>query len=677
MPVLNKQRPVTLTRSPLARALAIIFSVGALLFLLFNYSLFNNGSNGFRLAFYLGSLFLAVVTGPLFLVRFELSETGTRRLSLGIFFGAAFPLFMMMEAFDLNGIFSVYPSAFLFNLLMIWLICWILYSLCNSFVLSLRIAAVAFYLLGLANSAVRTFRGTPISALDLYNIRTAMAVAGGYRYPFEFYFFTATLLLLFVWALAGKARWRCARRRVRWVARGCCAAAVAAFCAVFSNTAFLNEIGIEDYLWNQNLAFADNGLLLSIAYSTKYLQIDVPEDYSPEQVQEIIDALPATDVPLTQEQPNLIVIMNESLYDLATAGSFETDLEYLSFIHSLQGDENTITGNLRVSTFGGGTCNTEFEFLTGCTLGFFPSGSVVYQQYIREEMPSLVTLLQAQGYTADAVHPFYNYCWNRNKVYPLLGFEHFYDLSDFSGAKMLGSYVSNCVSDESDYEKLIELFEEKESGQPIFLFNVTMQNHGGYARLLNAPEELVHMEKDGYTSSYADNYLSLIRASDLAFEELLSYFEQVEEPTIILLFGDHAPNLPDGVYEQLMGKDLGDLTLEETQKRYTTPFVLWANYDIENGGEDVGTISANYLSTLLLHTAGLKTSAYMEFLAQLHQQVPAINLNGYLGADGVEYGFDEDSPYQELIEEYRSLQYNYLFDEENRLDSLFTPQASE
>ena len=134
LPVLNKQRPVTLTRSPLARALAIIFSVGALLFLLFNYSLFNNGSNGFRLAFYLGSLFLAVVTGPLFLVRFELSETGTRRLSLGIFFGAAFPLFMMMEAFDLNGIFSVYPSAFLFNLLLIWLICWILYSLCNSFV---------------------------------------------------------------------------------------------------------------------------------------------------------------------------------------------------------------------------------------------------------------------------------------------------------------------------------------------------------------------------------------------------------------------------------------------------------------------------------------------------------------------------------------------------------------
>ena len=91
------------------------------------------------------------------------------------------------------------------------------------------------------------------------------------------------------------------------------------------------------------------------------------------------------------------------------------------------------------------------------------------------------------------MHPFYDYCWSRDKVYPLLGFEHFYDLSDFPGARMIGSYAGNCVSDESDFAKLIELFEAKAPGQPMFLFNVTMQNHGGYAQLINAPNELVHM----------------------------------------------------------------------------------------------------------------------------------------------------------------------------------------
>ena len=163
------------------------------------------------------------------------------------------------------------------------------------------------------------------------------------------------------------------RRRSRWIARGACAVSVVLFCAVFSNTAFLNEIGIKDYLWNQNIAFEDNGLLLSAVYSTKYLQVEQPEDYSADAAQQIIDETPQPD-PVTpaQQKPNLIVIMNESLYDLQTAGSFETDLDYMPFLHSLAGQPNTITGQLRVSTFGGGTCNTEFEFLTGNTSASSP-----------------------------------------------------------------------------------------------------------------------------------------------------------------------------------------------------------------------------------------------------------------------------------------------------------------
>ena len=673
MPITEGHKTIYFTKNRAARIAAALFTVLALGFLLLRRELFDYGKEGFQLSWYLCSLLLALLVGPLALVRFSLSERGQRRLSIGIFVGSALPLFIMMECFDINTIFDVYWTAFLFNLLLIWLIGWVLYSLCGSFCVSLRISSLLFYLLGLINSATRIFRGTPVSALDLYNIRTAAAVSGRYRYPFEFYFFTATLLLLFVWFLAGKARWKVQRRHSRWIARGACAVSVVLFCAVFSNTAFLNEIGIKDYLWNQNIAFEDNGLLLSAVYSTKYLQVDQPEDYSADAAQQIIDETPQPD-PVTpaQQKPNLIVIMNESLYDLQTAGSFETDLDYMPFLHSLAGQPNTITGQLRVSTFGGGTCNTEFEFLTGNTLGFFPTGSVVYQQYINSETPSLATTLASQGYTVDAVHPFYSYCWNRDKVYPLLGFEHFYDLSDFPEARMIGSYASNCVSDESDFEKLIELYENKDPDQPMFLFNVTMQNHGGYSSLINAPDELVHMSKGDYTSEYADNYLSLVRATDTAFSELIDYFSEVEEPTIILMFGDHAPNLPDGVYEALMGKSLEALSLEETQQRYTTPFVLWANYDIEGSGTTGEITSANYLATLLLRTAGLETTPYMDFLWDLSKQVEAINLNGYRDAEGNEYSYEDDSPYADLIEEYRTLQYNYLFDADGRIDQIFT-----
>ena len=180
------------------------------------------------------------------------------------------------------------------------------------------------------------------------------------------------------------------------------------------------------------------------------------------------------------------------------------------------------------------------------------------------------------------------------------------------------------------------------------------------------------MSKGDYTSKYADNYLSLVRATDTAFSELIDYFSEVEEPTIILMFGDHAPNLPDGVYEALMGKSLEALSLEETQQRYTTPFVLWANYDIEGSGTTGEITSANYLATLLLRTAGLETTPYMDFLWDLSKQVEAINLNGYRDEEGNEYSYEDDSPYADLIEEYRTLQYNYLFDADGRIDQIFT-----
>ncbi len=670
----------TLTKSIFRRALALVFSVGALIFLLLSRDLFYYESVGFQTTYYVGSFLLVFAIAALLLTEFHFSASSRKSVSLVVFVGSSLPLLIMMETFDINDLFSINSFALLFNFLLVWLILWVFYSITSRFSLSIRITAVILYIMAFANSAVRIFRGTPISALDLYNLRTAAAVSGRYEYPFDFYFFTGTLLLIFVFLLAGLATWRVESKKARWAARGSCVAALAAFALVFSNTPFLNSLEISDYLWNQNIAFEENGMLLSLVYSTKYLHIATPEDYSAANVQQIItgsEANPeqayAKETLPNGQKPNLIVIMNESFSDLSVLGDFESTPDYMPFVHSLAGSKNTITGTMRVSTFGGGTCNTEFEFLTGNTLAFFPTSSIVYQQYINSDLPSLATNLKAQGYSADAVHPYYSYCWKRDEVYPLLGFDHFYDLDSFHNAKMIGSFVSNCVSDESDFEKVIDLFENKQEGQPMFLFNVTMQNHGGYSRLINAPEESVHMEMDGYTSTAADNYLSLIKASDTAFENLIDYFSTVDEPTIVLMFGDHEPNLPTSFYETLLGKSLDDLTQADAQKRYEVPFVLWANYDITAGGTEAGTISANYLATLLLQTAGLETTPYQDYLNQLSTQIPSINLNGYIGADGNEYSFDEESPYTQLLDDYRRLQYNYMFDKRGRLGELYDP----
>ena len=116
--------------------------------------------------------------------------------------------------------------------------------------------------------------------------------------------------------------------------------------------------------------------------------------------------------------------MDEAFSDPAVLGEVDANMDYMPFVHSLQnGAENAITGKLHVSVKGGNTANTEFEFLTGNTMAFLPQGSVAYQQYIHEETQSLASYLKSLGYTTRAAHPYKASGWDRETVYPLLGFE--------------------------------------------------------------------------------------------------------------------------------------------------------------------------------------------------------------------------------------------------------------
>jgi hypothetical protein len=107
---------------------------------------------------------------------------------------------------------------------------------------------------------------------------------------------------------------------------------------------------------------------------------------------------------------------------------------------------------------------------------------------------------------------------------------------------------------------------------------------------------------------------------------------------------------------------LESLTLDEVQKGYEVPFLIWANYDIDE--EDNVVISSNFLSSYLLKIAGLRMTSYNKYLLDLHESIPAININGYMGNDGVFYSFDDESEYTDMINEYNEIEYYNMFDSE-------------
>jgi phosphoglycerol transferase MdoB-like AlkP superfamily enzyme len=293
-----------------------------------------------------------------------------------------------------------------------------------------------------------------------------------------------------------------------------------------------------------------------------------------------------------------------------------------------------------------------------------PSNCVPYQQFVTEPTDSLATTLKAQGYYNIAIHPYKASGYKRDLVYPLLGFDEFLSEEDFTDPKRIRSYIS----DQESYEKIIEQYETKGKDSPLFIFNVTMQNHGGYSESQVVAEDETVRFTDLECYREVEQYLSLLRKSDQSFQTLVDYFSKQEEHTIILLFGDHQPNVYSEFLDALMEKD-GVSELDAYQRKYKVPFILWANYNIKE--DDVDNISANYLSSYLLQTAGLKGTAYNHYLMNLYQEIPVMNALFYIDKEGSIHKYGTSSPYSELIQQYRCIGYNNALDKNDKLEEYY------
>lgn len=359
------------------------------------------------------------------------------------------------------------------------------------------------------------------------------------------------------------------------------------------------------------------------------------------------------------------MIMNESFSDLEVLGSIETNVPVMPFYDSLQ--DNVIKGFAHSSVYGGYTSNSEFEFLTGATKAFLPGNP--YLQYMDGEMPSLVTSLKEQGYgEVIAMHPYHPSGYNRNRVYPLLGFERFLSLEDFPQKDLVRGYVG----DEENYKKIEELYEERDKDSPFCVFNVTMQNHNPYTDKEYQFDQPIEV-KNFPVSPSTEQYLSLMHKSDQALEQLITYFQNVEEPTIILLFGDHQPHLSNDFYKRLMGKHPDFFSQQEVMKKHLVPYMLWANYDIPVKEREM--MSLNYLSKLLLETAGLHTTAYDRFLMDMQKKLPSVSAGGYFDEKGALHSYEQEQEEtaKKYLQEYEIVQYHYLFSGKDRLNKYFSP----
>ena len=573
--------------------------------------------------------------------------------------------FYLFQAYICNPFESIKLPIQLLNICLFELLMLIFFLLFGRLKWSLRLQSIFFMLAGLTDYYIIAFRSAPIMPWDIYSIGTALSVADNFKYTVEIKTVLVTLGFL-VLILAESVvtldirskggREKIARRRalgLRIVGLAGVVGLLCGFTKTLQMDSTIKRYGIYDKLFTPTVMSKRDGIAVAFLIELKYIAPDKPDHYGTDAAEALL-APYRQDIADTGHRPNIIVIMNEAYSDLAVLGEFTTNEDYMPFMRSLmQADTpNTISGFLNVSVLGGNTANTEFEFLTGNTMAFLPQGSVPYQQYIRHALPSLASHLRGLGYETIAMHPYNSTGWDRNKVYPLLGFDNAYFIRDYKNPKKIRKYVS----DESCYDKIIAIYEEKAADTPLFLFNVTMQNHSSYTEDFDNFHPDITVE--GSSSKALNNYLSLIKLSDEALRELIGYFSEADEDTIIVFFGDHQPT--DSVVSniwKLNGKKGSALLETDIYNRYKVPFLIWCNFDME-GAHDVET-SANYLGAKVLEAGGLPLYDYAQYLLALSEDYPVVTA---IRAENAAGESTDIAGAMDALNDYAILQYRCLFD---------------
>lgn len=276
---------------------------------------------------------------------------------------------------------------------------------------------------------------------------------------------------------------------------------------------------------------------------------------------------------------------------------------------------------------GGGTTNTEFEFLTGCSMANFGPGVYPYTVYDLSRAEGLPRQFSALGYATTAMHPQIGTNWNRVNAYSDLGFDRFLTIEDFEGSDTLRGHVT----DRATYDKVLDVLAS--GSEPQFIFDVTMQNHSGYDTGLLGEEDTTHLSIDGADDPLVDEYVSLIRHSDEDLEYFIERLRELDRPVVLVFFGDHQPYLTQG-YNDLWYP--GEDAAEHARRVYQTDYVVWANYDITGCDQvsEVDDVSASFLASEVAQLIGAPLTSFQKAHIELRRALPEISAACYEDAAG-------------------------------------------
>ncbi len=569
-----------------------------------------------------------------------------------------------------------YIKCFIVAVLIFIGFCGLIYGITGKKAFALTLGGTVLILLSLVNYYMLMFRDRTFLPHDFYAAQTAANVIGEYTLSITPIVFSTIQILILLWMLSFKidalfsVKKKGKRKGLECL--GFLAYGVVVVILILS-PGFWEKTSIRSEYWNPNDSSAKHTFVLNFLGVIPYMSIEAPPGYE-ENVALLEEKYPSDSIQgLDQSQlpDKMIFIMNEAFADYRMVEGFETNQDPLPFWHKLSQEEGVISGYLVVNAFGGGTALSEFEGLTG-TLGMALDGvnESAMQRLVHNRIAGLGDSMKTLGYQTLAMHPYTRSGWGRPAAYPHMGFDQFISLETMGFEKK--DLVRSYALDEAFYKYMVNRIDPME--EPVFLFGVTMQNHGGYTwedetlgKGRTPVPNTIQVTSPKGEFSQANQYFNLLHLSDKAFEKLINHYQNKKEKVVIIMYGDHLPAIKDGFEEALEALSPKD---KNPFQNHSVPYMIWANYPLQKIQGETDHVSVNYLSVLIKEALNLPFTGFEKYLLECKEAYPITSTLGIVDRQGEIYEKDymEIDP---LLAQYSFFQYNNLTGKKGYMKNLY------
>lgn len=497
---------------------------------------------------------------------------------------------------------------------------------------ALMVVSVIWIGLGVVECVLMSFRITPLTAVDFRIIFSVFSILDVYLNTFQVVLIVVVVLAVIAGLVVAFLKMPVSEP-VDYLRSGF--GCVAAGLFVWGTTVLFTSTGILATQF-ENLGNAYNAYGFAYCFSTSLFDrgIAQPEDYSSEEVGTVVEELDQepTDTAATdaEEMPNIIAVQLESFFDVKYLKGLTYSQDPVPNFTALK--EFCSTGLLSVPSIGAGTANTEFEILSGMSLDYFGTGEYPYETILQSNVCESVNYaLKEEGYSCHAIHNHTGTFYDRNKVYANLGFDTFTSVEYMLRVQRnpLGWAKDGILT-----EEILKALDSTE-GQDM-VYTVSVQAHGKYPTEVLDPNQPISVvgELEGINPIGFEYYVNQIYETDAFIGQLVQALAEREEPTVLILFGDHLPNF--AIQQEYLSK--GDLL--------QTEYVIWSNLGLPKEDQD---LEAYQLMATVLGQLGYHDGV----LTKLHQDRDSnpdyqkdLEMLGYDLLYGDYYAYDGRLPYE-------------------------------